>query len=163
MKQQWHELEEFPDYAVSNYGEIANMKTGLTRKVSINQQGIPKISLYKGPVLCTRSLSVLVAEAFVPKENEHFDTPIHLDGDRANCRADNLTWRARWFAIMFHKQFRDEKLYIDKATRVELKTGNQYETMLDVVTTLGVLREDVFHSHFNGTPVFPGGLRFRMI
>lgn len=163
MELEWVELAEFPDYALSNYGEIINMKTGAPRKPSINQQGIPKISLYKGSELCTRSLAVMVAEAFVPKDNEHFDTPIHLDGDRQNCRADNLEWRARWFAIMYHKQFRKEELYNDKAPRVETKTGEQFETALDAVTTFGVLYIDVFNSHFNGTPVFPGGLRFRMI
>lgn len=163
MDLQWVELDEFPDYALSNHGDIANMKTGTPRKSSINQQGIPKISLYQDSRLYTRSLAVMVAEAFVERPDPHFDTPIHLDGDRMNCRADNLAWRARWFAIMYHKQFRNEHLHLDKAPRVETNSGREFETALEVVTTYGVLYIDVFNSHFNNTPVFPGGLRFRMI
>jgi len=110
MRVQWHELEEFPDYAVSEQGDIANIKTGIPRKLSINGQGIVKITLYDTrKQLVTRSVARMVAEAFVPKpDQEIFDTPIHMDGELTNCRADNLVWRPRWFAIKYHRQFRNK-------------------------------------------------------
>jgi hypothetical protein len=32
------------------------------------------------------------------------DTPVNRDGDRLNCRADNLEWRNHWFAMKYFKQ-----------------------------------------------------------
>ena len=63
MTIRWSELDDFPDYAVNELGEIHNIKTGMPRKTSANQQGIVKISLYQGRELITRSVAVLVAEA----------------------------------------------------------------------------------------------------
>lgn len=165
MQREWRELDEFPDYAVSEFGEVTNMKTGMERKTSVNQQGIRTITLYQeNGCPATRSLAVLVASAFVPPApQDHFDTVIHLDGDRTNCQVSNLAWRPRWFAIRFHKQFQHEQLYADKGHWVELRTGTEFFSMLDVVRTFGIYHIDVVNSHFNGTPVFPGDLRFELV
>lgn len=161
MELEWSELEEFPDYAVSNHGDVANMKTGMPRKTSMNQQGVYKISLYREGRLLTRSLALLVAEAFVPRPAEHFDTPIHLDGERANCRADNLLWRPRWFAIKYHKQFRYEDFYNQYVHLMELETGTHYESVKDACVANGLYFQDVIKSYVEGTFVFPTEQEFR--
>ena len=164
MLLQWAELEGFPDYAINELGEIGNMKTGMPRKLSINQQGIPMVSLYaENGRPYTRSVAVLVANAFIPEERPHFDTPIHLDGDRLNCRVDNLAWRPRWFAIKYHKQFRYEDFYNIQVHLVELETGQHYESVKDACTTNGLYFQDVIKSYVEGTFVFPTEQEFRLI
>ena len=153
MQDKWHELEEFPDYAVSDQGEVANIKTGMPRKTSMNQQGIVKISLYKGRELITRSVAVMVAEAFVEGQTDFFNTPIHLDGDRENCRADNLVWRPRWFAVQYHRQFHSEEFYQMNVRIQHIQTGKEYESVKDACIDLGLYYNDVYRSYVHNQPV----------
>lgn len=161
----WHELEEFPDYAVSEFGDIANIKTGLPRKISTNQFGVAKISLYTPDGrLLTRSVALLVARAFVrPDDREAFDTPIHLDGDQANCRADNLVWRPRWFAIKYHKQFRQEEFYAAKAVFMDRDTEEVYESVQEACIKHGLYWHDVVRSFVEETFCFPTWQHFRLL
>lgn len=146
MRVDWETIDEFPDYAVSNEGEIANMKSGMPRRTSINQQGIVKISLYKGRELITRSVAVLVADAFVEGKSEFFDTPIHLDGDKTNCAASNLMWRPRWFAIRYHKQFFVEAFHRADVRIMDLDSGREFDSVKDACTTYGLYHNDVYRS-----------------
>lgn len=147
MNPQWVELAEFPDYAISDEGDIANIKTGMPRRPSINQQGILKISLYREGRLVTRSVAVIVAQAFLPPpEHDHFDTPIHLDGERQNCRADNLMWRPRWFAIKYHKQFRFEEFHTQYVNLIELESGARYSSLKEACMANGLYWYDVVKS-----------------
>jgi hypothetical protein len=164
MRVQWAELEEFPDYAVSEHGDITNIKTGSPRKVSVNQQGIPKISLYNDEgKLITRAVSRLIADAFVQRPDaEAFDTPIHLDGDQRNCRADNLLWRPRWFAIKYHKQFRMEEFHAARGTFIELDSEEVYDSIKEICIRNGLYWQDVIKCVTEETFVFPTWQKFRL-
>lgn len=161
---QWHELEEFPDYAVSEHGDIANIKTGMPRKLSTNQFGVVKITVYnEQKQLVTRSVARLVAEAFVPRPDlDAFDTPIHLDGDQLNCRAENLVWRPRWFAIKYHKQFRNEHFHAARGTFIDLDTEEVYDSIKDICVRNGVFWQDVIKCVTEETFVFPTYQKFRL-
>lgn len=163
MDHEWRTLEEFPKYYVSNYGEFVNNRTDSDIQPSVNQQGHAKISLYAGGQLRTRSAALLVAGAFLPRENDIFDTPIHLDGDLINCRADNLMWRPRWFAIKYHKQFGNENFINDHASRVDVISGELYSSMRDVCVTNGIHYHDVINSEYNGSLTFPTWQQFRVV
>lgn len=148
----WRTLEEFPDYSVNQFGEIANAKTGMPRKTSINQQGIVKISLYIGRELITRSVAVLVADAFCEGKTDLFNTPIHLDGDRENCRADNLMWRPRWFAVQYHRQFESDVFHQMDVHIVDVETGKEYYSVKDACIDQGLYYNDVYRSYVHGEP-----------
>jgi hypothetical protein len=153
MRELWHELDEFPDYAVSNLGQIHNIKTGMPRKTSMNQFGIVKISLYQGRELITRSVAVMVAEAFCDGQTEFFNTPIHLDGDRENCRADNLMWRPRWFAVQYHRQFHNEEFHNANVHIVDVDSGKEYYSVKEACMDLGLYYNDIYRSYVHGRPV----------
>lgn len=161
----WEELEEFPDYAISENGDIVNIKTGAPRRVSMNQQGVCKISLYdSGGRLVTKSVALLVANLFVRRDDRPtFDTPIHLNGDKMNCRADNLAWRPRWFAIKYHKQFRSEHFYAARAVIIDLDTEEVYETVRDACVANGLYYQDVIKSFNEETFCFPTWQNFRLL
>ena len=149
MSERWHELDEFPDYAISSLGSVHNIKTGMPRKTSINQQGIVKISLYIGRELITRSVAVMVAEAFCEGQSEFFNTPIHLDGDRENCRADNLMWRPRWFAVQYHRQFQSPEFHASDVHIVDVDTGKEYYSAKEACVDLGLYYNDVYRSYIH--------------
>jgi hypothetical protein len=156
MRRQWEELAEFPNYQISDLGEIVNSRTDREIHPSINQQGIAKISLYKDRSrLMTRSLAVLVAETFIPQPNPQFNTPIHLDGDRMNCRVDNLVWRPRWFAIRYHRQFLWEAFHKHDVPLVELLSGALYHSVKEACIANGLYCQDVEKSIVEEVVVFP--------
>lgn len=163
MKVDWKELEEFPDYAVSTMGEVHNIKSGMPRRTSINQQGIVKISLYQGRELITRSVAVMVAEAFCEGRTEFFNTPIHLDGDRENCRSDNLMWRPRWFAVQYHRQFQSDVFHKMDVHIEEIVSGKEYYSVKDACMDLGLYYNDVYRSYLHGMQISLTRQEFRLI
>lgn len=159
----WVELDEFPDYAVSEMGDVHNIRTGLPRKTSENQQGVVKISMYVGNRLYTRSVAVLVAENFCDGRSDIFDTPIHLNGDRTDCRASNLQWRPRWFAIKYHRQF-DVPAFHEQTPEIEeINTGNRYSRVKHACIDLGLYYNDVYRSYVHDAPIPFTDARFRLV
>lgn len=150
VRERWAELSEFPDYAVSDQGEIHNIKTGMPRRTSVNQNGVVKISMYKGRELHTRSVGVLVAEAFCEGQTHIFNTPMHLDGDRNNCRADNLMWRPRWYAIKFHSQFDVRDFHHMDVEIEDLDSQAHYNSVKECCIAEGHHYEAVYRSYIHG-------------
>ena len=141
--ERWKPIQDFEDYLVSDLGMITRSRTtNRTLSYHRNQRGILSVTLRRGGVQYRRSVAGIVARAFVPncggKWDVEFNTPIHLDGDKDNCAADNLAWRPRWFAIRFHQQFDS----IPPAWRnpvVDLDTGTTYDSLVDAAKTHGFL------------------------
>src|SRR5690348_13611375 len=122
----WRQIYEFPAYSVSNMGRVRNDDTGRIMAMSRNQFGIVNVGLVVGRKQYKRSVALLVAEAFLPTwESEVFTSPIHLNGDREDCRAENLMWRPRWFAIKYHRQFRTGRISVRK-TLEDVSTGERF-------------------------------------
>lgn len=154
LKREWADIEEFPNYQVSNRAEFVNLRTQNSVIPSRNQMGHAKITLVKDRVPTTRSVAVIVANAFLgPPNPPHFDTPIHLDGQLMNCAADNLMWRPRWFAIRYHKQFRVERFYEYDVHIEDIETGEVYDSVKDVCITHGLHYMDVIRSYVEETYV----------
>ena len=152
MRERWEVIPDFPDYTVSNFGNIHNIKSDMPRRTSVNQFGIIKISLYRGRELHTRSVAVMVAEVFCEGQTDIFNTPIHLDGDRHNCGADNLMWRPRWYAVEYLRQFDQEQFHNATAPVVEINSGDEFDSTIEACTTLGLHYDDVYRSYLNERP-----------
>lgn len=149
----WVPLEDFPGYSISNHGRVQNDRFGKLRTIS-RHGGYATVSFYINRRIVHRTLSHLVACEFVDRPWGHFDTPIHLDGDKYNCRADNLMWRPRWFAVrhteQFHKDLPQETLPLRN-----IHTGEEYSNVWQLVMHRGVIFNDVVLSISNRTYVFP--------
>lgn len=164
MQEEWMQLEEFPDYAVSNYGYVQNTARGRSISRSAVQYGMMTVAMMLDGRQYRRSIATLVAQAFLPPPpREDFNTPIHLDGDRKNCRADNLAWRPRWFAIAYHQEKRST--YYDKWTRdfrLE-QTGEVFDNIRVPSQKYGLLERDIHLSLVNGGYAAPHGYSFEFI
>ena len=156
----WAPVEDYPNYIVSNEGAIRSELTGREMHARPNQTGVMNVSLENEFGRTTRSLAVVVASAHCKRQPyPHFNTVIHLDGDRRNCHADNLDWRPRWFAIQFHKQFL-RLPYVDTQPFVEMHTGEVYRSPLHAAIAHGLLEAQVIGSFANGEPVSMTGDQF---
>lgn len=155
MHEEWAVIDGFSNYIVSTHGRVMNRLTEKYVEPSHTVQGALKVGLFKGDRQYTRSLKVLVATAFLQKPTQDFDTPIQLDGDQDNIRVDNLTWRPRWFAWKYTRQFLDCEYWRQEALYLHLRSGVFYRSIYEVGVTYGVLFRDVRNHIWDGTPLFP--------
>lgn len=164
MNEQYEEVDGFPDYVVGESGIIVNIKRGGQElRASRNQQGLAKVTMVRNGRPLTRSAAVVVAKAFVHQPREMFDTVINLNNDRMDCRACNLAWRPRWFAIAYHKQFYRESVRTDYTRIEDVDTGEQFDRPIDAAMKYGILYNDIVLSFTNESRTFPTGQRWRPV
>ena len=90
--EEWRIIKDFEDYQVSNLGRVMSLKRGkrkiLSPRVSKNYKNV---TLSKNGTIKTKLVHRLVAEAFIPNEN---NKPVvdHIDTNTLNNCVDNLRW-----------------------------------------------------------------------
>jgi hypothetical protein len=150
---QWLPLQDYPGYSASDLGRVRNDKRDHVLAI-VRSSRRPYVCLVKNGVQVKRGLSLLIAETFVQTERkEYFNTAIHLDGDLSNCRARNLMWRPRWFALKHTHQFSEP--WGDSDPVINTVTNTVHKDVWSVVFEHGVLYSDVLQSIYNKTYVFP--------
>lgn len=158
----WEPIPEFPGYSVSDTGDVRNDDTGRILTPSPNQTGVAQVGLMRDKVQYKRGVALLVASAFLQPENEAFNTPINLNGDRMDNHVDNLEWRPRWFAITYHRQFHNDLRGFRKPI-VEINTGEEFPTSWDAATKYGLIDREIMLAALNRTYVWPTYQEFRLI
>ena len=164
QEESWIPIQEFPNYSVSDLGRIRNTKTGKIVLPSFTKQGALKVSLVNQSGRKTRSVKVLVAEAFVFGKSDEFNTPIHLDMNQKNVCAYNLLWRPRWFAWLYTNQENEPQEDRDsryaKGPIKDIDTGQLYDDIYHVSSTYGLIWWHVYISLHSDKSVFPTNQRF---
>lgn len=155
-------LPLFPGYWVSNRGYIKHERSKAPLRPQVNQGGTIYVSLNRESRAANRSLAKIVAETFLPEPEPDFDTPINLNGDRFDCRAENLAWRPFWFARKYHQQFGGGRG--DFSNPVYLpEEDRHFESVWDAAITYGLLVRDILLKSYVQEPVWPGNRRFRFV
>lgn len=94
MKEEWVEIEGYPNYAVSNYGLVVNVKRNVLLKPRPNDEGYLRVSLsFEGRVrdfYVHRLVAGAFFEGYDPREQI-----VHWDDDRENNSITNLRMRKR--------------------------------------------------------------------
>ena len=136
VDEQWVEIPQYEDYIVSNLGRIKSVRTDTLLKQSSNGTNLIITLRDGGRTKVTRMVKTLVAEAYLddpPKPSGY--TLMHVDGDRENCRADNLRWISlrdlRWRAWMESQGFDPDSKPI-KIFEKDLTFNNIFECALYV-------------------------------
>lgn len=161
--ERWKPIKHFPLYSVSDEGQIRNDHTGRLLSLHENQYGLVCVGLFEDGKQHQRSVPLLVAHAFIPHPRGPFDTPINLDGNRWNNRADNLLWRPRWFAVRYNQQFRIPYAHHIEAPIEDMKTGEVSSDSFTCAIRYGLLEKDIVQSILNRTVTWPTYQEFRVI
>jgi hypothetical protein len=148
-------IRDFPDYLISNHGEVLNKNSGHTLRQSETKQGVVKVGIVRGGVQYTRSVKVLVADAFVPRPDDVSDTPILLDGNPWNNRADNIVWRPHWFAWRYRHQFSDVTDLDHIGPLREIHSRDRYVDVYEAAIINGLLFTDIRRSIVTKEPIYP--------
>lgn len=88
----WKEIKDFPNYSVSDKGEIKNNKRNKKLSIAYNQDGYAIVQLWKNNKGYMRRVHRLVLEAFSPIENSEKYEVNHKDCNIKNNSLDNLEW-----------------------------------------------------------------------
>ena len=65
MEEEFRPIKDFPIYAISNFGNIANLRTGKIKKPHDNGRGYYDVLFYKNKIRHTFRVHRLVAEIFI--------------------------------------------------------------------------------------------------
>lgn len=143
MEERWVQIDAFPNYSISSEGRVRNDNFNRLVSISRTQQGASKVGLVHDKKQYTRAVNVLVAEVFVRGFSDIFNTPIHLDGDLSNNRAENLSWRPRWFAWKYSRQFDNVDDYVGLGPIRERSTETVYDDIVAAAVANGILFEEI--------------------
>jgi hypothetical protein len=152
---EWKKIQQFFDYSVSDEGEIRRDSYDRLMTQYANQYGVICVGMTEDGYQRRRSVSKLVAKAFVDGETETFDTPICMDGDRWNCWANNLVWRPRWFAVKYNQQFRNPYEHRIERDLYNRDTDEKFVNSFEAAKWFGLLESDLVLSIANRTYVWP--------
>lgn len=83
----WKQIQDYPNYSVSNFGNVRNDKTGKLLKINLNHQNYCRVCLCKNGVSKFISLNRLVYSHFIEETELEID---HIDRDRLNNNINNL-------------------------------------------------------------------------
>lgn len=153
---QYKVIRGFPSYGVSEAGEVVNlMRGGRAMGVNHNQYGHPYVVLSDPYTRLPRARHIgkLVAETYLEKPDEHFDTVIYLDYNKDNCHVTNLAWRPRWFAIDYNRQYKYDWGTTYPVRNVD--TGEIFANIKDAAKAYGLLEAEIHAKVDTGRPVSP--------
>lgn len=163
--EEWALIPEFPDYSVSTEGRVRSDRSNRIMALTHNQFGNLKVALFQDGRQYNRSVALLVASAFVEPypRRPHFDTPINLNGNKSDCRAENLAWRPRYFAQRYHRQF--DFPYVNTITRPvrDKNTGQIFESSLEACKFYGLLDRELVTSILHRTYCSPTYTEFEYV
>jgi hypothetical protein len=145
-EERWNTILDFPMYEVSNFGEIRNKDSGKVLRQSKNGYGIVKVGLFREGFRTSRSVALLVADAFVFGRNDLCNTPIHLNMDHTDNRADNLRWRPRWFAWKYSQQFDRPRTELTSKPIYEHLDKVWYDDAFEAAMVNGLLVREIIKS-----------------
>lgn len=166
MEERWERLEEFPDYAISTYGDVCNIKRDRPIRKSTNQRGISVVGLTPpGGRQTMRSVSLLVIKTFDPEPDlpRHFTSVINVDGVRDNSRLDNLMWRPLNFARVYHDQFNFPWFHNSTLEFLNLTTREHFVGYKEPCITYGIKATGIIMSTTNDERVFPTNHKYRLL
>lgn len=164
-EERWRTILEFPKYEISNRGNIYNTWKRSLMRTSRSNFGHTKITLtdYDG-TRHTRSVALMVAQAFVAPPNFMCDYLMLLDGDLSNVDADNLVWRPRWFSWKYTRQLKiPQPMHYRNLPVRNIITGRIYDSIIEAGMTEGLLFDHIWQSTYRGSEIYPHGSIFEVI
>lgn len=91
-EEMWIDVKDFPKYEVSNLGQCRNKKTKLIVGYKDNTEKTIKVQLQNENGIKRTTMANIVAKNFELPNPYNLRYAKSLDGNKYNCRLDNLSW-----------------------------------------------------------------------
>lgn len=141
----WNDINDFPNYEVSNIGDIRNKKTKLVLNHNINDHGYHRVMLYKdGPKRV--SVHRIVAKTFIdnPKSLPQIN---HINGNKSDNRVENL----EWCDAFYNQQHRRNILKLGNRSVRCIETGKEFGSIKEAADALNSHVPDIVRACKNGS------------
>lgn len=96
MKGIWRTIKDFPDYEISNEGDVRSFKRaveGKSLKLQLDDWGYPQVRIYNKKRGLSIKVHRLVATHFdIEGDRKDFSHVNHIDGNKLNNHHTNLEW-----------------------------------------------------------------------
>lgn len=89
--EEFRDLTDYPGYRISNHGRVWSNKLKRVLTPPLNQDGYPRVGIWKNQVCRKFFVHRLVALMFIPNP-ENKPTVNHVDGNITNNHISNLEW-----------------------------------------------------------------------
>lgn len=153
IDEKWAPIKFFPKYEISNMGNVRK-DGGRPKKITVSNAGYNVVFLSLDGHNYSRMVHRLVAFAFVRKTHPDQGFVRFKDGDKANCRADNLEWAMKSWKGGYLDQDTEitkdtDRLALAIRGRVKCRwtisaIANFYHISTDTVEALLAIPEDQF-------------------
>lgn len=87
----WNDIDECPNYLISNQGRVKNKKSQYIIKSKVRNNLYVEVTLNRNKKPATFKLHRLIAIAFIPNPDNK-KTVNHKDGNKTNNNIENLEW-----------------------------------------------------------------------
>lgn len=91
MRKRWSKIQDFPNYKISDTGEVVNIITGKNVATPKHQHGYLCVRLWNNGKTRLLKIYRLLAIAFIPNPENKREVN-HIDGNRMNHSISNLEW-----------------------------------------------------------------------
>lgn len=88
----WKIINGYPDYAISDTGQVKSLRYNRILKASVNDSGYAYINLTFNKKKKTCAIHRLVIEDFGPAKPDEYSIVDHKDKNKLNNHIDNLEW-----------------------------------------------------------------------
>lgn len=138
----WKPVKDFPNYMISEYGEIVNVRRDAPIK-NCKISGRYCAVLYKDGVQHMTTVARLLAEAFIPRP-EGTNCVKYKDGNKENLHLSNLYWTTSneyWSVANSHR----------RKTIVCVETGEKFDSVKSCAEATGYSYKKIKKSIREGT------------
>ena len=156
LKETWKVINGFPDYEVSTFGNVRNVKTKKMLKPFIGNKQKPylRVNLYNNGKSQFLYVHVLVAKAFLFDTGRNPDGTLmkgyhqvnHIDEDKRNNNVLNLEWCDNKYNSYYSGTFKKAQPLAVEATKKKvqcIETGIVYESTYDAERKLNLRKDSV--------------------
>lgn len=151
----WKDIQDFEGlYQVSNTGQVKSLRNNKILKPGKTSDGYLQVTLSKNGEAKCFLIHRLVAEAFLPNEEELPEVD-HINNDKADNRICNLQW------ISHVENLRKKETGIGIPRRVQcIETGEVFETVSDAARSVNRDRRTM-SNYLNGRTQTCAGKHFK--
>ena len=142
------EIESFPDYTISDKGEVYSKKSKKILKQHKDEKGFYRVQLCYNGYVQSFKVHRLVAEAFIPNP-EGLAIVHHINHKKSDNRVANLQWISRYEKSPKYQGKTNAKLTYEQANQIRHtkdKTAKELAKIYNVaVTTIyGILQNRTY-------------------
>lgn len=121
MEEIWKTIAEYPNYKVSNLGNVINIKKNKLMSIYPKRNKYMMVKLSKGNIQKEKRVHRLVAEAFIPNM-DNLPCINHIDENTKNNCKDNLEWCTPLYNNTYGTRLQKQSKSLKNTWKTKLKS-----------------------------------------